>query len=78
MAGDLRDEYGKGNVKLVPVSNDGSFVDVSDPSSMAQYYVVSQNIQPNTVINFTFDEKYDNLVKSQGIEQIELRVSKIS
>lgn len=77
MAGDLRDYYGKGNVKLVPVSDDGSFVDVSDMDSMSQYYVVSQSIQPNSKIAFSFDKEYDDLVKSQSVEQIELHVTKI-
>lgn len=77
MAGDLRDYYGKGNVKLVPVSDDGSFVDVSDADSMSQYYVVSQSVQPNTKIAFSFDKEYDDLVTSQSVEHIELRVAKI-
>ncbi len=77
MAGDLRDEYGKGNVKLVPITSDGLFINVSDIGNMAEYYVVSQSVQPNTPIAFSFDEKYDNVVESQSVEQIELRVEKV-
>lgn len=77
LAGDLRDEYGKGNVKLVPVSNDGSFVDTDDVESLSQYYVVSQSVEPNTEIKFSFEKKYENLVKTQSVKQIELKVAKI-
>lgn len=77
MANDLRDYYGEGNIKLVPVADDGSFVDVSDPEALKQYRVVSQNVAPNTEITFTFDPEYIHLVESQSLEEIELRVTKI-
>ena len=77
MAGDLRDHYGEGNVKLVPVADDGSFIDTNDIEALKSYRVVSQNVAPNTAIAFTLDSEYTGLVDSQSLEEIELRVTKV-
>lgn len=77
MGGDLRDSYGKGNVKLTPVSDDGSFIDVGDIEALKQYRVVSQNVEPNTEISFSFEPDY-GYVESQSIQEIELKVTKVA
>lgn len=77
LGGDLRDAYGKGNVKLVPVADDGSFIDTGDIETLKQYRVVSQNVEPNAEISFSFDPEYGNLVESQSLQEIELRVTRI-
>ena len=77
LGGDLRDAYGKGDVELVPVADDGSFIDTGDIEVMKQYRVVSQNVEPNTEISFSFDPEYGNLVESQSLQEIELRVTRI-
>lgn len=78
MAGDLRDTYGKGNIKLSPVADDGSFIDTDDIESLKQYRVGSQSIEPNTELSFTFDPEYDNIVRSQSVQTIELKVTKVA
>lgn len=77
LGGDLRDAYGKGNVEFVPVADDGSFIDTGDIVALKQYRVVSQNVVPNAEISFSFDPDYGNLVESQSLQEIELRVTRI-
>lgn len=78
LAGDLRDTYGKGNIKLSPVADDGTYIDTSDIEALKQYRVVSQSIEPNTEVSFAFDSQYDNLVVSQSVQSIELKVTKVN
>ena len=80
--GQLRDEYGCGTIQLIPVSDDGTFIDVTDKDTMQEYVVTSQNIAPNTEITFTFlkdgdGEEYSNLIDTQSCSEIQLRVKKI-
>lgn len=77
LAGDLRDVYGKGNIKLTPVADDGSFVDTGDIESLKLYRVVSQSLEPNAEVSFVFNPQYDSLVESQSVQSIELRVTKV-
>ena len=81
MAGDYRDYYGKGNVKLELVSDDGSYIDPSDIEMMSQYVVTGQSIEPNTEISMTFGtdsegKEYDSLVATQSVQSITLNVAK--
>ena len=78
LAGDLRDTYGKGNIKLVPVADDGSFIDTKDIEVLKQYRVVSQNVEPNTEITFVFDPEHTTFAQSQSLQEIELKVTKVS
>ena len=77
MGGDLRDTYGKGNVKLVPTADDGAFIDVEDVETLKQYRIVSQNVAPNTEITFSFEPDY-GYVESQSLQEIELKVTKVA
>ena len=81
LAGDYRDYYGKGNVKLELVSDDGSYIDPSDIEMMSQYVVTGQSIEPNTEISMTFGtdsegKEYDSLVATQSVQSITLNVAK--
>lgn len=82
MAGDFRDAYSDGTVKFVIVTDDGSFVDVSDEEALKKYIVIDQNIEPNTEFKLEYSQdetgvEYSNLVSSQNINEIELYVSSI-
>ena len=64
------------------MSDDGTFIDVTDKDTMQEYVVTSQNIAPNTEITFTFlkdenGEEYSNLIDTQSCSEIQLRVEKI-
>ena len=79
MGGDRMAAYGAAFVKLVIVSEDGSFVDPEDEESLKGYVVTGQNVAPNSELKLVFDKnsdgvEYDNLVESQNIEGIELTV----
>ena len=81
MAGDLRAEYGNGNVELIPVADDGSYIDVEDENSLRQYRVTAQNVAPNSELRFEFGvdsngEEY-SFTKSQNVLEIELSVVKV-
>lgn len=82
LGGDLRDYYGASNVKIVVISTDGSYVDISSKDALKEYVVTKQNIKPNTEVKLTFDvdedgEEYDNLVKSSSVDSIVLLVKKV-
>lgn len=80
--GDKRlDEYGVGELRIVFTAEDGSFVDVSDIDSLKSYFITSQDIAPNTELQLTYEtdssgQEYDNLIRSQNYEEINLTVRK--
>lgn len=83
LGGDRLDQYGGGYIKFVIVPGDGSFLDPTDEEVLKNYVVTGQSVPPNTELKFVFDtdsqgNEYDNLVKSQNIEEIELTVEPIS
>ena len=83
MGGDLLHAYGASTVKLVVVTDNGTFVDPEDADALRSYVVTGQNVAPNTELKLVFDKdsdgnEYDNLVESQNIEEIELYVKRIS
>lgn len=74
--------YGAGLIELCLVSDDGSYIDISDEEVLKGYEVVAQNIAPNTEIKYTFEvnsegKEYSNLVQWQSIEKIDLLVKKL-
>ena len=76
-------EYGETTVKLVIVTEDGSYVDLEEEDSLRQYVVTAQSITPNTELKLTFvkdsdGNEYENLVESQNIDEIELYVKKLN
>ncbi len=82
LSGDLMDKYGAAVVKLVIISEDGSFIDPEDAESLKNYVVTGQNVSPNSELKLVFDtdsdgNEYDNLVESQNIEEIELTVNPV-
>lgn len=81
LGGDRRDKYGEGTIKFVINTEDGSYVDIHDESSLKEYVVTEQSVAPNTEIKYVFmknssGEEYSNLVDSQNVEEIELKVKK--
>ena len=83
LGGQLRSEYGCGTIQVIPVSEDGSFIDVTDKNVLKDYVVTSQNIEPNTEMTFTFlkdenGEEYSNLIDTQSCSEVQLRVKNIS
>lgn len=75
------DEYGRGDVKIAFTSVDGTYIDATDPETLRQYVVVSQNVVPNTQIRNTYT-KYSNssesdLVNYQNITEINLTVQQL-
>ncbi|WP_329382188.1 hypothetical protein [Anaerofustis butyriciformans] len=82
MMGDYRDVYGNTNIKLIIITEDGSYVDVSDTEILKNYIVTSQNIKPNTKLSMEYlkdsnGKEYSNLIDVQNINEIELNVKKI-
>lgn len=82
LGGQLRDEYACGTVQIIPVSENGAFIDITDEDIIRKYVVTSQNIEPNTEILFTFlkneeGEEYSNLIDTQSCSEIQLRVKNI-
>ena len=84
MAGDLRDYYGKGNLKLVIIANDGSYIDLSGENkieNLKEYVVVNQGVAPNTEIKFEYSKDSNgneyNFTDWQSREEIELYVERI-
>lgn len=82
MLGDFRDAYGDATVKFVIITEDGSYVDVSDEEMMKKYTVTGQNVEPNTELKLEFSKdengaEYSNLVDNQNINEIELYVSSL-
>ena len=82
LGGDYRVHYGATTLKFIIVANDGSYIDPEDSEGLRNFVVTSQNILPNTELTLEFLKKsdgteYDNLVDSQGIEEIELYVKRI-
>lgn len=81
MGGDRIDKYGAAAVKLVLVSDDGSYVDIEDKDNVKNYVVKKQNIAPNTEIKFEREKdengKEYSFAKNQNIDEIELHLASI-
>lgn len=75
LGGDIRDNYGYATVKMIYVTEDGSYIDPNDEESLAKYVVTGQNIGPNTALTYDIGE-YDT-AENQNIDEIELSVSPI-
>ena len=82
-SGDKRlDEYGAGELRIVFTAEDGSFVDASDINNLKCYFVISQDIAPNTELQLNYEtdskgQEYNNLIKSQNYEEINLTVRRL-
>lgn len=82
MGGDRMDSYGGGYIQLVLVKDDGSYVDIEDEEVLKGYYVVGQNIKPNSELKLTFlkdenGDEYDNLTDSQSYDEIVLSIKEV-
>ncbi len=86
LAGYLADSYGASAVKLNVVTDDGSYIDLSDSDSykevLSQYKVTAQNVAPNSTISMAFStddngNEYENLVSTKSLDSIDLHVTKV-
>lgn len=83
MAGSLADRYGSGYITMNVLASDGSYIELDDKDSLADYVVVGQSMRPNTMITMEFSKKadgteYDNLVSSQSVKSLDLKVAKLN
>lgn len=85
MLGDLRDAYGAGNLELIIITNDGSYIDLEDENVeeiLKQYTVVGQGVAPNTEIKYEFAKNSEgneySFTSWQNREEIELYVEKMN
>ncbi len=81
LSGSLADAYGHGYVLFDIVADDGTFIDPEDETSLAEYMVTSQSVEPNTAIKLTYStdsdgKEYSNLVRNQSVRSITLSVTK--
>lgn len=79
---DRIDEYGEGKLKLSFTSEDGSYVNSKSINDLKGYIVIAQDIAPNTELKLEYDtdsygNKYDNLIRSQNYEEINLTVRRL-
>ncbi len=82
MGGDRMDEYGEGLLKIIPITEDGSYINIEKDEKLEEYVVTAQDLAPNTELKFEFkkDDKgkeYDNLIDSQNYEEIVLLCKKV-
>ena len=77
----LFDEYGKGKINLSVITQDGSYIDVTDKRTIGKYVVVSQDVKPNTELIYEFEKDSNGNERdwlfSKNIEEINLVVKKI-
>ena len=85
LGGDYRDAYGEGNLKLIIITNDGSYIDLSDANILdvlKQYVVVGQGVAPNSELRYEFSKDSNgneySFTSWQSREEIELYVNKLS
>ena len=82
MGGDRMDAYGAGYIKLIPITVDGTYVDISDEDVLKQYVVLGQSPAANTEIEYIFEkdskgQEYFGLINNQSLEQLDLIVARI-
>ena len=83
IGGDRLDTYGKAHLKLIFVTQDGTYIDIFSDDALKDWVVVGQNMRPNTEIDIVYAKdsegyEYNNLIEYQSIDEIELYVKRIS
>lgn len=82
MGGKRMDHYGAGYIRFVITSDDGTFIDPQDTELLKNYVITGQSVAPNTELQYVFEtdsdgNEYENLVRSQNLEEIELTVKPV-
>ena len=82
MGGKRMDHYGAGYIRFVITSDDGTFIDPQDTELLKNYVITGQSVAPNTELTYVFEtdsdgNEYENLVRSQNLEEIELTVKPV-
>ena len=75
------DEYGDSELRITFTADDGTYVNPADKSQLQKYVVTGQDIAPNTELKYVYQtnsrgEEYDNLIRSQNYEEINLYVTR--
>ena len=60
-------------LKISVVDESGAYIDTEDKESLKNYIVVGQNLEPNTEVQFSFDDEGN--VVGQTVDMIQLTVS---
>ncbi len=81
-SGERYDEYGESEIELVIITEDGSFVELSDENKLKSYVVTGQSVAPNTELKLVFEKdskgiEYGSLIEFQNIEEMELYVRRL-
>ena len=76
------DDYGAGHLKIMFMSEDREYIDVSDQNVLKQYIIVGQDLAVNTELVFDFEVDGDGvesdfLIKSQNYDEITLTVKRL-
>ena len=82
MGGKRMDHYGAGYIRFIITSDDGTFIDPQDTELLKNYVITGQSVAPNTELQYVFEtdsdgNEYENLVRSQNLEEIELTVKPV-
>lgn len=82
MGGKRMDHYGAGYIRFIITSDDGTFIDPQDTELLKNYVITGQSVAPNTELTYVFEtdsdgNEYENLVRSQNLEEIELTVKPV-
>lgn len=82
IGGKRMDHYGDGYVELALINQSGKYIDIENEDELKEYYVVAQNLEPNTEIKYTFQKdeegnEEDGLISSQTVEEILLYVEEV-
>lgn len=82
IGGDRNDYVGNGYIELIFVTEDGSYIDISNDEELKEYVVVAQSLEPNTEVKYVYDvdsegKEYDNLIIWQSVEEIVLQVKPV-
>lgn len=84
MGGDLRDTYGDESLLVIPVAEDGSYINIEKEETLQNYVVTGQNLAPNTELKLVFEkdengeEEEDGFVQYANYDDIVLTVKKLS
>lgn len=83
LGGDRMEEYGNGHLKIILVTDDGSYLDPYDEDELKMYTVTDQNLAPDTVLKYIFNVDSDGIesdysIASQNYDQIELCVKNVN
>lgn len=78
--GYIIEQYGKGYIHIIMITEDGSFV---TEDTISDYVVIEQSVAPNTELKYVFGPHIDpdgvehEIIQSQNIEEMEVLVRRV-